>query len=65
MSVPFGRDAMSVYKRKWKTLNGQVKEAWVHEYKVSGKRHIKTFAIRKEAVAFRNKVGTEIAEGVH
>jgi integrase len=56
---------MSVYKRKWKILNGQVKEAWVHEYKVSGKRHIKTFAIRKEAVAFRNKVGTEIAEGVH
>lgn len=55
---------MSVYKRKWKTLNGQVKEAWVHEYKVSGKRHIKTFAIRKEAVAC-NKVGTEIAEGVH
>jgi integrase len=56
---------MSVYKRKWKAPNGQVKEAWVHEYKVSGKRHIKTFATRKEAVAFRNKVGTEIAEGIH
>jgi integrase len=56
---------MSVYKRKWKAPNGQVKEAWVDEYNVSGKRHIKTFATRKEAVAFRNKVGTEIAEGIH
>src|SRR5262249_48326822 len=46
-------DAMSIFKRKWTAPNGQLKEAWVHEYKVGGKRHIKTFATRREAVAFR------------
>jgi hypothetical protein len=51
---------MAVRKRSWKKPNGETSEAWVVDYKSSGKRHIKTFPTRKEAVAFRDTTGVEV-----
>jgi integrase len=59
------RGTMSVHKRRWTTASGKQKEAWVFDYKADGKRKIKTFATRKEAVAFGNKTATAISEGTH
>ena len=56
---------MAVRKRTWTKPNGETGEAWVVDYKSSGKRHLKTFPTRKEAVAFSNKAGVEISEGRH
>ena len=56
---------MAVRKRTWSKPNGEIGEAWVADYKANGKRHIKTFPTRKEAVAFSNKTGVEISEGRH
>ena len=56
---------MAVRKRSWKKPNGETSEAWVVDYKSSGKRHIKTFPTRKEAVAFRDTTGVEVREGRH
>ena len=56
---------MGIRKRIWKKPNGETGEAWVADYRADGKRHIKTFPTRKEAVAFSNKVGVEIGEGRH
>ena len=56
---------MAVRKRTWRKPNGEIGEAWVADYKANGKRHIKTFPTRKEAVAFSNKTGVEISEGRH
>ncbi|MGB6438382.1 MAG: tyrosine-type recombinase/integrase [Methyloceanibacter sp.] len=56
---------MAVRKRSWKKPNGETGEAWVVDYKSSGKRHIKTFPTRKEAVAFRDTTGVEVREGRH
>jgi integrase len=56
---------MAVRKRNWRKPNGEIGEAWVADYKANGKRHIKTFQTRKEAVAFCNKAGVEISEGRH
>ena len=56
---------MAVRKRTWTKSNGENGEAWVVDYKSSGKRHIKTFPTRKEAVAFRDTTGVEVREGRH
>ena len=56
---------MAVRKRTWTKPNGETGEAWVVDYKSNGKRHLKTFPTRKEAVAFSNKAGVEISEGRH
>ena len=54
---------MAVRKRNRRKPNEEIGEAWVADYKANGKRHIKTFQTRKEAVAFCNKAGVEISEG--
>ena len=56
---------MGIRKRTWTKPNGETGEAWVADYKANGKRHLKTFRTRKEAVAFSNKAGVEISEGRH
>jgi integrase len=56
---------MAVRKRTWHKPNGETGEAWVVDYKSNGKRHIKTFPTRKEAVAFRDTTGVEVREGRH
>src|SRR5262245_36822108 len=54
-----------VRKRTWAKPNGETGEAWVADYRANGKRHIKTFKTRREAVAFSNRTGVEASEGRH
>jgi integrase len=55
----------SIRKRTW-DKNGTEQTAWVVDYKdQAGKRHIKTFAQKKAAEAFRTKSGHEVAQGTH
>jgi integrase len=56
---------MGIRKRTWTKPNGETGEAWIADYRANGKRHIKTFPTRKQAVAFSNKAGVEISEGRH
>lgn len=57
----------SVAKRKWASPNGEKKEGWEVRYSdpTTGKRPSKTFALKKEADAFKRKVEREIEDGVH
>jgi hypothetical protein len=59
---------MSVRKRTWKTSKGVEKEAWVVDYfdKVEGgKRHLKSFNKKKDAVNFAATARTEVRAGMH
>ena len=57
---------MSVRKRIWKTAAGEERQAWLCDYTgQSGKRHVKTFARKKEADAYIAKAKVEVREGVH
>ncbi len=57
---------MSVRKRIWKTAAGEERHAWLCDYTgQSGKRHVKTFARKKDADAFIAKAKVEVREGVH
>ena len=57
---------MSVRKRTWKTAAGEERQAWLCDYAgQSGKRHVKTFARKKDADAFIAKAKVEVREGVH
>jgi integrase len=56
---------MSVRKRTWKTAAGEERQAWLCDYTdQSGKRHVKTFARKKDADAFIAKAKVEVREGV-
>jgi integrase len=57
---------LSVRKRIWKTAAGEERQAWLCDYTgQSGKRHVKTFARKKDADAFIAKAKVEVREGVH
>jgi integrase len=57
---------MSVRKRTWKTAAGEERHAWLCDYTgQSGKRHVKTFARKKDADAFIAKAKVEVREGIH
>src|SRR6266567_2667816 len=56
---------MSVRKRTWTTAKGDKKEAWIVDYAVNGKRHMRTFAKKKEADRFAANAKVEVANGVH
>ncbi|PWL18126.1 site-specific integrase [Falsochrobactrum shanghaiense] len=57
---------MSIRKREWTTPKGELKTAWVVDYKdLQGKRRLKTFARKKEADAFAATASVEVREGVH
>ncbi len=57
---------MSVRKRTWKTAAGEERQAWLCDYTgQSGKRHVKTFARKKDAAAFIAKAKVEVREGIH
>lgn len=57
---------MSIRKREWTTPKGELKTAWVVDYKdTRGKRRLKTFARKKEADAFAATAAVEVREGVH
>ena len=57
---------MSVRKRKWVTRKGEVKEAFVVDYRdQQGRRLLKTFAKKKQADAFAASARIEVSEGTH
>jgi integrase len=57
---------LSVRKRTWTTSKGETKEAWVVAYAdQNGKRHIKTFARKKEADSFHATANVEVRQGLH
>jgi len=57
---------MSIRKRKWTTGQGVKKEAWVVDYvDQKGKRHLRTFARKKDADAYEATASVEVREGIH
>jgi integrase len=57
---------MSVRKRQWTTGKGERKEAWIVDYIDSeGDRHIETFAKKKDADAYHDKVRVDVRAGMH
>jgi hypothetical protein len=49
---------MSVRKRRWRTREGEIKEAWIVDYvDQGGARHLKTFDHKAEADAYARQVG--------
>ncbi len=59
---------MSVRKRTWKTSKGVEKEAWVVDYvdkTEGGKRRLKSFEKKKDAVNFAATARVEVRAGVH
>ena len=58
--------AGTIRKRNWTTGKGEKKTAWVADYfDQAGKRHIKTFDLRKTADAWLVNARHEIRQGVH
>jgi integrase len=57
---------MSVRKRTWKSATGEVRTAWIVDYKdQNGKRALKTFATKKEADAWKVNALHEVQLGTH
>jgi integrase len=56
---------MSVRRRSWVTDRGEAREAWVVDYAQLGKRHLKTFARKRDADAYHAKVAVDIKSGTH
>ncbi|WP_322884111.1 site-specific integrase [Sinorhizobium medicae] len=57
---------MSIRERKWTTKSGQERTAYVVDYYAqNGKRHIKTFPKKKEALAFEAKARIEVNGKIH
>jgi integrase len=57
---------MSVRKRQWTTRLGEPKEAWIVDYvDGQGDRHIETFAKKKDADAYHDKVRMDVRQGMH
>lgn len=57
---------MAVRKRSWRTASGEEKQAWVVDYfDQAGKRHIKTFAKKKDADAALAETKVEVRRGTH
>src|SRR5215471_9230527 len=55
----------SVRKRSWTTSKGEEKMAWIVDYQVRGKQHIKTFRTEKAADAWRATMEHEVSQGIH
>ena len=57
---------MAVRKRRWRTRNGDAKEAWVVDYTdQDGDRHIETFKRKKDADARAQHIGVDVRAGIH
>src|SRR4029079_2854459 len=55
---------MSVRKRVWTTRLGEQRERWIVDYvDQDGDRHIQTFDKKGEALAYHDKVKTDIRSG--
>ena len=57
---------MSVRKRSWASPSGEMKEAWVVDYRdQGGARHLKTFARKRDADAYHGIVAQDVRAGIH
>ena len=56
---------MSVRKRAWVTRNGEARESWIVDYSDQQGRHIHTFARKKDADEYHDKVRVDVRAGVH
>ena len=57
---------MSVRKREWTTPKGDVKTAWLVDYRdAAGKRRAKQFDRKKDADGFATTAGWEVRQGTH
>jgi hypothetical protein len=56
---------VSVRKRAWTTRAGDHRESWVVDYVANERRHIKTFARKKDADAHYANVKVDVAKGIH
>ena len=57
---------MSVRKRSWTSPSGEMKEAWVVDYRdQGGARHLKTFARKRDADAYHGIVAQDVRAGTH
>jgi integrase len=57
---------MSVRKRSWKNAKGEPQEAWIVDYvDQMGKRHIETYARKKDADERRAAIKVEVSKGIH
>lgn len=55
----------TIRKRAWRTPGGAERSAWIVSYSLAGRRHIKTFTLKKAAETWRAQTLTEIAHGTH
>src|SRR2546429_184353 len=61
-----GEANMSVRKRQWVTSKGEQRQAFIVDYfDQQGERHIRTFDLKKDAVAYHATVKVDVGKGVH
>jgi integrase len=57
---------MSIRKRTWRTPTGELKQAWLVDYRDnSGARRAKQFARKKDAEAWQTEAAWQISQGTH
>lgn len=57
---------MSIRKREWTTPKGELKTAWLVDYRdAAGKRRAKQFDRKKDADAFATQASWEVSQGTH
>ncbi len=57
---------MSVRKRQWRSPSGETRAAWVVDYSdQQGRRHLKTFARKRDAEAFHANAVVDVRAGIH
>ena len=57
---------MSIRKRSWKTDRGEIRQAWVVDYRdQSGLRRLRTFAKKRDADTWHAKTAVDIGAGIH
>jgi integrase len=57
---------MSVRSRRWRSPAGEMKSAWVVDYfDQHGRRHLKTFARKRDAEAYHAQVAIDVRAGTH
>jgi integrase len=61
---PAGTAVSSIRKRTWTNKKGP-QTAWVVDYQHQKRQHIKTFPTKREAVAWRAEMESDIKRGVH
>src|SRR5262245_28737080 len=56
---------MSVRRRRWTGRDGVERDAWIVDYRANGKRHIRTFKLKKHAEAFESQTNVDLRLGLH